>query len=515
MKFITSLILFYSIINLFTIFAQEQERAVKKIENRNFNKFALVIGNSNYRFTGSLKNPINDAEGMKKILEKIGFNVDLVVDASQKEIESSIQKLGRNLYSRNSTGLFYYAGHGIQFEGENYLIPVEANPATPADLRYDAVPLGRLLNQFSISNNHTNIIILDACRNNPFPSTRNLGTRGLAQVKATQGTFISYATSPGEVAIDGSGNNSVFTASLLDKIQEPNLKIEELFKLIRQDVILQTNRAQIPWEASSLTNDFYFVQGSEKIDELDNKIKDKERELSVLQKEQTKIEKELQIQSQQLEKEKTNKKKSVAIEKNTDSNLSIETKNKIRIHGGYHSNTIKLKIKGDKEKSEEINGAGLSISLKYFFGNNVSLDFITGASNVSSFIITTENEVKEETVGEGRSSFNFLSANYNWGGYSDSLFGEYWLLYVGIGYGASHMSFYSRSTKNNYEIYNRSPGATFGFDYRFAQNWAVGLTAYSMGSNPSGPRVEELKNNNETIEASSIAFNLYVGYQLE
>ena len=77
------------------------------------------------------------------------------------------------------------------------------------------------------------------------------------------------------------------------------------------------------------------------------------------------------------------------------------------------------------------------------------------------------------------------------------------------------MSFYSRSTQNNYEVYNRSPGATFGFDYRFAQNWAVGLTAYSMGSNPSGPRVEELKNNNETIEASSIAFNLYVGYQLE
>lgn len=513
MKFIFLFILFFSIVNFFPLSAQE--RAVKKKNNENLDKFALVIGNSNYKFAGSLKNPVNDAEGMKKVLEKIGFNVDLVIDASQKEIENSIQKLGRNLYSRNSVGLFYYAGHGIQFEGENYLIPVEANPATPSDLRYDAVPLGRLLNQFSISNNYTNIIILDACRNNPFPSTRNLRTRGLAQVKATQGTFISYATSPGEVAIDGSGNNSVFTASLLDRIQEPNLKIEELFKLIRQDVILATNRSQIPWEASSLTDDFYFVQGTKKIDELNNKIKNKEQELSDLEKEQIKIEKELEIQSQKLEKETRRTEATSIIEENFDSNIQGESKNRIRINAGFHSSTIELNIKSNNNETEEINGSGLSVYLKYFFGKNISIDFITGAGSISGLKTTNGNEVKEETVGQGRSSFNFLSTNYNWGGYSDSILGEDWLLYVGIGYGVSHASFYSRTIQDNYEVYNRSPGATFGFDYRFGKNWLVGLAAYSMGSNPSGSRVEELKDSNETINSSSTAINLYVGYQLD
>ena len=119
MKFLILFILFFSIVNFFPLSARE-ERAVKKKNNENLDKFALVIGNSNYKFAESLKNPVNDAEGMKKVLEEIGFNVDLVIDASQKEIENSIQKLGRNLYSRNSVGLFYYVGHGIQWEGENY-----------------------------------------------------------------------------------------------------------------------------------------------------------------------------------------------------------------------------------------------------------------------------------------------------------------------------------------------------------------------------------------------------------
>jgi uncharacterized caspase-like protein len=220
-------------------------------------RVALVIGNAAYE-SSPLRNPVNDAEAVGLTLRDLGFQVTTLKNASQQDMEVAMDEFGKKLRD-GGVGLFYYSGHGIQVEGENYLVPVDASISTESAVRYKAVPAGLMLAQMKDAGNDMNIVILDACRNNPFKRSFRSAQQGLAQMDAPKGTFISYATAPGSVAADGEGNNGLYTSKLIQHLREPGLKIEEVFKQVRADVQRESNEKQTPWESSSLVGDFYFA----------------------------------------------------------------------------------------------------------------------------------------------------------------------------------------------------------------------------------------------------------------
>ena len=216
---------------------------------------ALVIGNSSYR-SGPLKNPVNDAADMAAMLKKLGFSVTLKKDASLQEMDEAIEAFG-NLLKRGGVGLFYYAGHGVQVNGANYLLPISAKINKEADVKYQAVDANKILDEMATANNGLNIVMLDACRDNPYARSFRNATRGLAIVSsAPSGTFISYSTSPGNVARDGDGRNSPYTKAVLENIAKPGLTINDVFMNVRTKVKKETG--QVPWELSSLEGRFYF-----------------------------------------------------------------------------------------------------------------------------------------------------------------------------------------------------------------------------------------------------------------
>lgn len=222
-------------------------------------KVALVIGNSNYLAGVPLPNPENDASDISRMLEAAGFQVMKYIDLKQAEMKIAIDEFGEVLNS-STIGLFYYAGHGIQAKGRNYLIPIDANLETENDVEYNCVDAGRVLAKMEDARNTTNIVILDACRNNPFErswSRKSTGS-GLAFVEAPSGSIIAYSTSPGKTASDGYDRNSPYTASLIQYLDMPNVKIEDFFKLVRSSVREKTGGVQTPWESTSLEGDFYF-----------------------------------------------------------------------------------------------------------------------------------------------------------------------------------------------------------------------------------------------------------------
>ena len=241
--------------------ALSRDRAIRPAAKQ-FNggiRQALVIGNSKYRYAGFLRNPVNDARAIGYTLKQLGFQVTTVTDADQRKMERSIKDFGKQLRDRKGVGLFYYAGHGMQFDGENYLLPTDIDPSTEEDVRYDAVPLGKLLAQMRLANNKMNIVVLDACRNNPFSRSFRTFNPGLAQVNAVAGTFISFATAPGQIAADGSEKNGLFTSKLLQHLATPGLKIEEVFKRTTADVYRASNQRQAPWVQYSVIGDFYLA----------------------------------------------------------------------------------------------------------------------------------------------------------------------------------------------------------------------------------------------------------------
>lgn len=227
-------------------------------------RIALIVGNGSYSSVTALDNPVPDAELMAETLEARGFSVTMLRDANQITINRAIAQFGRDLRDagKDATGLFYYAGHAVQSFGNNYLLPVDANLTDAADLSLVAVPAQAVLRQMFSAKNKTNIVILDACRNNPFEAIPDLDDNGLAEMKAPTGTFLSYATAPGAVALDGLNGNSPFTKALAREIPVPGVPIEQLFKNVRIDVIEQTNGQQTPWDTSSLTSDFVFTPGT-------------------------------------------------------------------------------------------------------------------------------------------------------------------------------------------------------------------------------------------------------------
>ncbi|MBF0224958.1 MAG: caspase family protein [Desulfobacterales bacterium] len=226
------------------------------IVQANKERVALVIGNSKYK-NSPLTNPENDATDIAKELELCGFDVEYLINASQMKMEAAIRRFGVRLGNK-CIGLFFFAGHGIQLNGRNYLIPVDAEIQREVDIKYKAVDVGLVLDEMHNANNGLNIVILDACRNNPFARSFRSTVNGLARIDAPTGTFIAYATEPGSVASDGDGRNSPFTKNLLIQIKEQGLPIEQVMKKVRREVMKETKNSQIPWDASSLTGDFYF-----------------------------------------------------------------------------------------------------------------------------------------------------------------------------------------------------------------------------------------------------------------
>ncbi len=219
---------------------------------------ALVIGNSTYS-SGPLKNPVNDAADMAANLKKMGFNVTLKTNSSKREMGKAIDEFGKQLKGRDA-GLFFYAGHAVQINGVNFLVPVDAKINEESDIEYEAIDAGRVLSTMHNAKSKVNIVILDACRDNPYANKFRSSSRGLAIItKAPMGTIISYSTSPGDVALDGRDRNSPYTSSLIKFINEPGLTVEKVFKKTRQKIINETEGKQVPWELSSLRGDFFFI----------------------------------------------------------------------------------------------------------------------------------------------------------------------------------------------------------------------------------------------------------------
>jgi hypothetical protein len=238
------------------VFSLAQWSSVLAVERR----VALVIGNAKYK-EAPLINPVNDARDIAAALQRTGFEVIIALDATQKEMNRAIAKFGDRL-TLDSVALFYYAGHGMQVRGKNYLIPIDAEIKSESSVRVESVDVDGVLDQLSTSD--LNVVILDACRNNPFErrANRSIGAAGLAQMEAPKGSLIAYATAPGRTAADGEGRNGLYTQELLKQIQVQGLTIEQVFKNVRREVAKATRDGQIPWESSSMTGDFYFVPGS-------------------------------------------------------------------------------------------------------------------------------------------------------------------------------------------------------------------------------------------------------------
>jgi uncharacterized caspase-like protein len=221
-------------------------------------RLALVIGNGSYA-EAPLRNPVNDAKAMTRTLKKLGFQVIELNDATGKQMAQGILDFGEKL-KRGGVGLFYYAGHGVQVRGQNYLVPVDARINSEASIRFEAIAVESVTEQMGEASNRVNLVILDACRNNPFERRLRGGPRGLAAMDAARGTLVAYATAPGSTAADGDGENGLYTEELLRTLREPGLKVEEVFKRVRSGVVQKTNGMQTPWESSSLTGDFVFNQ---------------------------------------------------------------------------------------------------------------------------------------------------------------------------------------------------------------------------------------------------------------
>ena len=217
---------------------------------------ALVIGNGAYQ-QAPLRNPTNDAQDMAAKLRELGFQVIERLDATRQTMRQALRDFEQQLRQRGGVGLFYYAGHGVQLKGQNYLIPIGGDILREFEIPDEAVEAEAVLRAMEAADNGFNIIILDACRNNPF--VRSLGSRGLARMEGPVGAFMAYATAPGSISKDGNGRNSPYTQSLLTAMSTPGLSLEQVFKQVLIAVEQETGGAQIPWVASSLRGEFYFV----------------------------------------------------------------------------------------------------------------------------------------------------------------------------------------------------------------------------------------------------------------
>jgi uncharacterized caspase-like protein len=229
-------------------------------------RVALVIGNANYAHAGKLANPKNDATDMAANLKALGFDVILGIDLDKRTLDGKVRDFARALETGDA-GVFFYAGHGLQVAGQNYIIPIDAKLENERDLDFETMRVDFVLHQMELNREQkTNIVFLDACRDNPLARnlSRSMGTRsvnighGLAQVDAGVGTFVAFSTQPGNVALDGAGRNSPFAAALTKRIKEPGRNLNAIMIDVRKDVLSATAGKQVPWDHSALTGDFFF-----------------------------------------------------------------------------------------------------------------------------------------------------------------------------------------------------------------------------------------------------------------
>ena len=231
------------------------------VSSVNERRVALVIGNATYKFN-PLKNPVNDSTDMARSLRSVGFDVIEANNTTLAQMREVTRRFADKL-GNSDVGLVYYSGHGVEVKGKNYLIPVNADIKREyevVDQAFDASQFLEMMDSIRGSNSkRVNILIVDACRNNELQKSWRSTNNGLARMDAPGGTFISFATAPGRVAADGSGRNSPYTKHLLQALKQPNVPIEQVFKVVRRNVMEETKGEQIPWENSSLVGDFYFT----------------------------------------------------------------------------------------------------------------------------------------------------------------------------------------------------------------------------------------------------------------
>ena len=273
-------IVFTIILSLFVSNLSADQEGTKKGD-----RLALLIGNSNYIHGGSLPNPVNDVRAMEQALEGLGFTVMKYENCSQKTMKKAMDNFGRKLKGQD-VGLFFYAGHGVQVRGNNYLLPVDAKVENANDAEYDCVRADRVLAKMESAGSSTNIVILDACRDNPFERSWRRGTEGtgLAFMNAPSGSLIAYSTAPGKTALDGRGKNSPYTSALLQHIQTPNITVLQMFQRVRSTVFDRSGKQQTPWESTSLKGDFYFVTkgGDDRSNEEQTRLERERKELEKL-----------------------------------------------------------------------------------------------------------------------------------------------------------------------------------------------------------------------------------------
>ncbi|MBN1183261.1 MAG: caspase family protein [Bacteroidales bacterium] len=231
------------------------------------NRIALLIGNSNYTYQSKLSNPANDATDIAAVLRSLNFDVMVYTDLTQGNMIWAINKFGEKLQDRQ-IGFFFFSGHGSQAKGENFIYPIDANPGSEAELESECVNVNRTLGKMQTAGCRLNIVILDACRNNPFESVwKGRGrSRGLALVRAPSGTIIGYATAPGELASDGSGRNSPYTSAMLKYLNQPGLEILDIFKRVGKSVLNWSGGKQEPWFQGNVTEDFYLTSRPEYVE---------------------------------------------------------------------------------------------------------------------------------------------------------------------------------------------------------------------------------------------------------
>lgn len=235
--------------------AAERMRGTTVTEER----IALVIGNAAYR-VDPLDNPVNDARLIANALRQSGFRVALHENLDRLGLIDAMRSFGAQL-GENTIAVLYYAGHGLQLRDRNYLIPVDAEIRGEDEIPIVGLDLGFILGRMSTARSRINIVILDACRNNPFSGKSGPKAQGLAQMDAPVGTLLAYATAPGKLAADGSGANSLYASHLAQHLLTPGLPVEHVFKRVREGVVRDTKEFQVPWESSSLQGEFAFIPG--------------------------------------------------------------------------------------------------------------------------------------------------------------------------------------------------------------------------------------------------------------
>ena len=234
----------------------QQQLPAASIPPQSTKRIALVVGNAAYK-KHPLKNPRNDADDMSQTLKGANFTVIDLRDATLSQMRSAVRQFGDKLLE-NDIGLVYYSGHGVEVKGRNYFIPVNADIEREDEIADQGLDVSLILEKMTTAGKGVNILVVDACRDDPFGRSFRSVSKGLVTMDAPRGTIIAYSTSPGRVASDGDGRNSPYTSALVKAIQTPNRPIEQVFKEVRRAVQEETKNQQTPWENTSLSGDFYF-----------------------------------------------------------------------------------------------------------------------------------------------------------------------------------------------------------------------------------------------------------------